>query len=136
MKAVPPLTPQLTNLTINTRTPQMESEIQATSTKPTEQFKAEPANKSIATRFCFRVQVEVIPGPPLGRSITLANDFLRRNFDRNFSWDSDYAYTPVNIGGEGKAWILLDVNKNVEPKPDPRDVELVTFKVRVIKDSL
>lgn len=69
-------------------------------------------------------------------ALTLANDFLRGNFHRNFSWDSDYVYTPVNIGGKGKAWILLDVNKNVEPKPDARDVELVTFRVRVIKDSL
>lgn len=80
--------------------------------------------------------MEDVPGPPLGRSITLANNFLSRNFRRSFSWDSDYVYTPVNIGGQGKAWILLDIDKNVEPKPDPKDVKLVTFRVRGSKDSL
>lgn len=115
----------------------MESETQATSTKPTEQYKrAESADISTATRFCFRVRVEDLPGLPLGRSITLADDFLRRNFHRSFSWDSDYAYTPVNIGEEGKAWILLDVDKNVETKPDLQDVKLVAFRVRFIEGSL
>jgi hypothetical protein len=80
--------------------------------------------------------VEDIPGAPLGRSITLANDFLRRNFDRDFSWISDYVYTPGNIGEEGKAWILLDVDKNVEPKPDLRDVALVIFRVKNVENSL
>ncbi|KAK4033580.1 hypothetical protein C8A01DRAFT_19490, partial [Parachaetomium inaequale] len=87
-------------------------------------------------RYCFRVRVEDVPGPPLGRSITLANDFLRRTFDRSFSWDSDYVYTPVNIDGQGKAWILLDVEKDVEPKLDLKDVNLSTFRVRVVNDSL
>jgi hypothetical protein len=45
-------------------------------------------------------------------------------------------YTPVKIGGKGKAWVLLDIDKNVEPKPDASDVELVAFKVRAIEDSL
>ncbi|KAK0720163.1 hypothetical protein B0H67DRAFT_178118 [Lasiosphaeris hirsuta] len=108
----------------------MEPRTQTTSTKQTGQL------KSTTTRFCFRVRVEDVPGPPLGRSLTLANDFLRRNFCRSFSWESDYVYTPVNIGGQGKVWVLLDVDKNVEPKPDLKDVELVTFRVRAIKDSL
>jgi len=102
----------------------------------TEGFEAELANKLPATRFCFRMRVEDIPGPPLGRSITLANDFLRRNFRRDFSWDTDYVYTPVNIGGEGKAWILLDVDKNVEPKLDLDELELVIYKVTAIEDLL
>lgn len=125
-----------TRLDHSTSKPQMKSGTRTISTKPTKKFKAEPANISTATRFCFRVRVEDVPGPPLGRSITLANDLLKRNFGRSFNWDSDYVYTPVNIGGEGKAWILLDADKNVEPKPDLKDVELVTFRVRVIKDSL
>jgi hypothetical protein len=45
-------------------------------------------------------------------------------------------YTPVNIGEKGKAWMLLDVNKNVEPKPDPKEVEIVTFRVKVVEDSM
>ena len=114
----------------------MKARTQTTSADPSEEFKAEPEVKSAATRFCFRVRVEDIPGPPLGRSLTLANDFLNRNFHRSFSWESDYVYTPANIGGEGKAWILLDVDKNVEPKPDLKDVELVTFRVKCGEDSL
>jgi hypothetical protein len=112
----------------------MEPGTQATGIIPTEQ--AEPASKSTLTRFCFRVRVEDIPGPPLGRSITLANDYLRQNIGRDFSWDSDYVYTPVNIGEIGKSWILIDVDKNVEPKPDLKDVKLVTFRVRFIENSL
>jgi len=82
------------------------------------------------------VRVEGVTGPPLGRSITLANHFLGRNFGRNFGWDRDYVHTPVNIGGNGKSWVLLDIDKNVELKPNPSDVELVAFRVRVIEDSL
>ena len=101
-----------------------------------EGFKTHPANKPAATRFCFRVRVEDIPGPPLGRSLTLAHDFVKRNFDRDFSWDTDYVYTPTNIGAEGKAWILLDVDKNVEPKPDLDSLTLVAYKVTAIEHSL
>lgn len=93
-------------------------------------FKTEAANSPPPTRFCFRVRVEDLRGPPLGRSITLANQFLGQTFQRGFSWDSDYVYTPVNIGDKGKAWILLDVAKDVEPKPDLKDVRLQTFRVK------
>ncbi|KAK3904704.1 hypothetical protein C8A05DRAFT_31524 [Staphylotrichum tortipilum] len=104
--------------------------------EPTKELKADVANNSTPTRFCFRLRVEDVPGPRLGRSITLANDFLGRNFDRSFSWDGDYLYTPVNIDGEGKAWILLDVAKNVERKPEARDVKLKTFRVKRLGGSL
>lgn len=114
----------------------MEPRAQTTSAHPLEDSEGEPANKPTATRFCFRVRVEDVPGPPLRRSLTLANDFLNRNFHRSFNWDTDYVYTPVNIGGEGKAWIFLDVDKNVEPKPDSKDVDLVTFRVKCDEDSL
>ncbi|KAF6833195.1 hypothetical protein CPLU01_05714 [Colletotrichum plurivorum] len=87
-------------------------------------------------RYCFRVQVEKIPGPPLGRSITLANDFMRRNFDREFSWDLDYVYTPTNIGGEGKAWILIDVYKSATPSPKYGDVKLKVFRVGVVEEVM
>ena len=96
----------------------------------------EPTKELTPTRFCFRVRVEDLPGPPCGRSITLANDFLSRNFRRTFSWDSDYPHTPVNIDGIGKAWILLDVATNVEPKPDLRDVNLKIFRVNGIGGSM
>lgn len=78
------------------------------------------------------MRVEDLPGPPLGRSITLANHFLSRTFNRIFSWAIDYVYTPVNIDGRGKAWILLDVFKNPEPPPDPRDVKLKAFSVKSV----
>ena len=126
----------LTRSLNNEHRPQMEPETQTTSAGTTKEFEAEPANKLTPTRFCFRLRLEDVPGPPLGRSITLANDFLSRNFHRSFNWDSDYPYTPANIDGEGKAWILLDVAKNVEPKPDSRDVNLKTFRVKRIGDSL
>ena len=45
-------------------------------------------------------------------------------------------YTPCNIGEKGKAWILLDVDKNVEPKPAIQDVELVIFRVFAKGDSM
>lgn len=117
------------------------AQMQSTTIQPNvEDPEGEPKDDStgnpVATRFCFRLRVEDIPGVPLARSITLANDFLTRNFHRKFSWDQDYVYTPVNIGDEGKAWILLDVNKNMEPKPALQDVELVVFRVKVVGDSM
>lgn len=87
-------------------------------------------------RYCFRVRVEKIPGPPLGRSITLANDFMLRNFDREFSWDLDYVYTPANIGEEGKAWILIDVDKAASPSPKYEDVKLKVFRVNVVEEVM
>lgn len=100
----------------------MELETQTTGTEP--------------TRFCFRVHVEDIPDHPLSRSITLANDFLGRNFHRSFSWDTDYLYTPVGIDGKGKAWILLDFAKDIEPKPHSSNVNLKIYKVKGSGDSL
>jgi hypothetical protein len=114
----------------------MDSATPTPSRQPVRELKSEPGNTLNATRYCFRVRVEDLPGPPLGRSITLANDFLRRNFHRSFSWDTDYVYTPVNIDGQGKAWVLLDVDKNVEPRPDSNEVDLFTFRVSVVEDSL
>jgi hypothetical protein len=103
----PPLLPNCTVCTFVARpspTPKahMDSAIPTPSTRPIKELKAESGNRLNATRYCFRVRVEDLPGPPLGRSITLANDFLRRNFHRSFSWDTDYVYTPVNIDGQGK----------------------------------
>lgn len=80
--------------------------------------------------------MEDIPDHPLSRSITLANDFLGRNFHRSFSWDTDYLYTPVGIDGKGKAWILLDFAKDIEPKPHSSNVNLKIYKVKGSGDSL
>ncbi|EAQ93298.1 predicted protein [Chaetomium globosum CBS 148.51] len=87
-------------------------------------------------RICFRVRVEDVPGALPDRCVILANDFLNRNFHRDFDRERDYAHTPVNTRNEGKAWIILDVNKHVEPKPDPRTVELVTLRVKRVQGSL
>lgn len=40
--------------------------------------------QSRPVRYCFKVPVEQIPGPALGRSITLANDFMLPRFRRKF----------------------------------------------------
>lgn len=87
-------------------------------------------------RYCFRVRVEQIPGPALGRSITLANDFMLPRFHRKFDWDYDYIYTPVNIERMGSMWLLLDVNRDLHPKTTSQNVDLVVFKVRSVGDVL
>ncbi|KAH6705627.1 hypothetical protein EV126DRAFT_171211 [Verticillium dahliae] len=88
------------------------------------------------TRYCFRVRVEQIAGPALGRSITLANDFMLPRFGRKFDWVHDYIYTPVNIEKTGSMWLLLDINKDLHPKTTSQDVDLAVFKVRLVGDVL
>ncbi|KAK2047270.1 hypothetical protein LZ31DRAFT_629338 [Colletotrichum somersetense] len=83
-------------------------------------------------RYCFRVRLEEIPGVSLGRSITLANDFVSKNFQRDFTWDKDYVYTPHNIDGVGKQWIFFDVDVDTSPKPIYEDVRLHVYRVSVV----
>ncbi|KAI6367777.1 hypothetical protein MCOR25_004853 [Pyricularia grisea] len=89
-----------------------------------------PSLISKPVRYCFRVHVQHIPGPPLARSLTLANDFMRPRFDRDFDWAKDYVHTPVNIGEQGKSWVLLDVDKNVHKSASSQDVDLVILRVK------
>ncbi|KAK2050946.1 hypothetical protein LY76DRAFT_466314, partial [Colletotrichum caudatum] len=86
-------------------------------------------------RYCFRVRLEEIPGVPLQRSITLVNDFISQNFQRNFTWDKDYVHTPHNIDGNGKQWILLDVDTSTSPKPKYEDVMLHVYRVSVVRNK-
>ncbi|KAK1641523.1 hypothetical protein BDP81DRAFT_310146 [Colletotrichum phormii] len=100
--------------------------------QPSTDGKAETATTPAhPLRFCFRVKVEEIPGVPLQRSITLANDFLSQNFQRGFTWDSDYIYTPHDIADSGKKWILLDVGKNISTSSQYDDVELEVYRVNI-----
>ncbi|KAL2759354.1 hypothetical protein ACRALDRAFT_2096768 [Sodiomyces alcalophilus JCM 7366] len=87
-------------------------------------------------RYCFKVPVEQIPGPALGRSITLANDFMLPRFNRKFDWKHDYIYTPVNIEKSGHMWLLLDVGKDAYPQASSDNVDLAVFKVRSIDGVL
>lgn len=90
---------------------------------------AQQVERPKPTRYCFRVRVEQIPGPPLGRSITLANDFMLPRFNREFDWDRDYVYTPVRIDQTGSQWLLLDIDKDLHPLADSRTVDLAVFRV-------
>jgi hypothetical protein len=75
---------------------------------------------------CFRFQVEQIPGEPCARPLTLVNAFMERFHQRKFSWEDDYIYTPSNIDHDkGKAYLILDVNKQCVPKPATEDEDLL-----------
>lgn len=89
--------------------------------------------RSLPTRFCLRVRVQEIPGPPLGRSLTLAKAFLQTKFGRPFSWETDYVYTPYGIEGEGKQWVLVDPDSRgagAGAKVDVEDVRVVVLRVK------
>ena len=90
--------------------------------------------RSLPTRFCLHVRVQEIPGPPLGRALTLAKAFLQTKFGRPFSWDTDYVYTPYGIEGEGKQWVLVDPDcrggGGAGAKVDVEDVRVVVLRVK------
>lgn len=70
-------------------------------------------------RALISFRLENIPGKPLARSLTIANLFTTQFFQREFSWDMDYVYTPADIEAtSGKRYLILDINKN---KGDPRN---------------
>lgn len=93
--------------------------------------------KGNASRFCFRFQVEQIPGEPCARPLTLVNAFMERFHQRKFSWDDDYIYTPSNIDHDkGKAYLILDVNKQCVPKPATEDVRICCYRVAVINNIM
>jgi hypothetical protein len=73
-----------------------------------------------AIRFCFNFKAQDIPGEPGARSITAANAFMQQHFERDFSWQTDYVYTPAGIddveeGKKGIPFMFLDVNKHANP---------------------
>lgn len=82
-------------------------------------------------RYCFRVQVDDIPGVPEARALTLVNRFMLERFARRFSWELDYVYAPANIDGSGKAWVLLDVGKDATTTSSLDQIRLDVFKVKI-----
>lgn len=94
-------------------------------------------DKGNASRFCFRFRVEQIPGEPCARPLTLVNAFMERFFQREFSWKDDYIYTPSNIDHDkGKAYLILDVNKQCVPKPATEDVRICCYRVAVVDNTM
>jgi hypothetical protein len=56
---------------------------------------------------------------------------MLERFSRRFSWEVDYVYAPSNIDGSGKAWVLLDVGKDITPTPSQDQISLDVFKVKI-----
>ena len=87
-------------------------------------------------RYAFSFQVEQIPGEPGARSLTIANAFMQNRFQRDFSWQDDYVYTPANIDQqEGRAFMLLDINKGSASTVMINNLDIKCFKV-IVKDSM
>lgn len=99
------------------------------------ELKSQPELNTLETnRFFFTFQLQQIPGKPGARSLTIAHEFMQRNFGRDFSWEKDYVYTPTNICDEsGKARVLLDMNAKLGPKPTDK---IRCFKITAGNNSM